>query len=524
MNINDKFERQKISGKKIKQLKGHVKLTLKDAKTGEVQKVVEGDNIVTNALPDIVDNNYFGCLDFNAILPLYSKWFAGSLLYTDPFPVNEVTEEIDPNNYFIKNDSINHLVAHAGDTFSGDIRDDPKRGMPNTYLQNKTPNSVTMAWEWGPTQGNGQISAVALCHKDVGNCGTGSNSNAFKTLDPFAWINNSNLSTYDIFTKPDTTQPVAETDRIMGQLDDRTKFYINVGDNNEEYRVAYGTDPNGGTHDMTAWIVKMGAYDIGLQDTQHGRQAYNWWTFHNVNFTWWHQPQYSWDAKHKTIWLFSNQYVGLNPSQTRYIFKRSPDWVQAMKIWFTLTDGAWVPHASYHIIYPNAKDIGDVSNGGSYTTSLLHQQKDIGDGQYQDIVYFPYYNNDTDREDPSRLIRFNLQNQADVSYINVPVNSPYFRMCGPNDGDLIIGHQGVINDSTCYRANSAFNEYSNFTQVTPSLNSVSTLAIGEVGYNTRCRWIVANKMVHTTMFNLPNSVMKTASQTMELEYTLTEVD
>ena len=38
--INDKFEPQKISGRTLPKFKGHVKLTLKDAKTGEVQQVV----------------------------------------------------------------------------------------------------------------------------------------------------------------------------------------------------------------------------------------------------------------------------------------------------------------------------------------------------------------------------------------------------------------------------------------------------------------------------------------------------
>lgn len=517
--INDKFEPQKILANKIKKLKGHVKLTLKNAETGEIEKVVEGENIVTNALPDLIENNVFGCLDFNEILPLWSKWFNGCLLFQEPFPEDE-GEQIDPNNYFIKDDTVEKLIAHAGDEFTSDTGDDPKRGMPNTALQVKNPHSITLAWSFLPNIGNGEIASIALCHKDVGNAGTGRNSNAFKALDPIAWISKSNLSTYDVRTSQNTVLGPTEGDRIMGQLDEHTKFYVNVGDHNDEFITWYGTDPNGGTHDITAWITSMGITEVGLQDAQHGRKVH-WITHHHGGFTWWHQPAYSWDAKNKNVWLFANEYVGLNESQTRYVFKRSPDWVQVMKIHFSKNENdEWYSSASYHVIYPDAKDVGFLDGKGG----MLHQQKDISNNQYQDIVYLPYVDPNTGSEDNTKKIKFNLQNQADISYVTNLTTDPYLRFCGPNDGDLLVGLRGVCNSGYCYRANTAYNDYNNYISVPMSPNSISSLALGERSYDTRCRWIAANKMVKTTMFNLPETVMKTTAQTMILEYTLTEVD
>lgn len=515
--INDEFKPKKICENKKKKFKGHVKLTLKDAKTGEVQQVVEGDNIVTNALDDIFNShNYFGCLNYNALTPIYTKWFGGVLLYENEFPVDEFGNP-DANDYFIKKDSYNHLVGHAGPNFNTDTRDDPSRGSPNTYLRKFTPDSVTMAWEFGPTQSNGQISSVCLTHADVGDAGTGKDSNAFKALNPFAYVSYPNLSAANV----DSVGRTTIQDRCRGQLDERHKFFAKLGEE-DNYGFDYGPDPNGGTSYVNTSIREMPFDVYTLDETQHGRDPDRDIKSYNEGFKWWRNPGYSWDEKNKTLWMFSNTYVVRRQTQAvSYEFASSRDWVQVAKFQYHKHDNiGWLCTITYDIIWPNAKDVGTINSG----SMILHQQKEIN-GVYQDIFYFPYWNTTTGRDDPSKMIRFNYQNQEDVTYINVPVSSPDLKMCGPRDGDLLVGNRGIVNDQTCYRVNTSFGDYSNyFSNPALNTNAVLSLANGKRNYDDSTRWIVVNKMVHTTIFNLPSSIMKTASQTMEVEYTITEVE
>ena len=51
-------------------LKGHAKVILADGLTGKVQEVVESDNMVTNAVADILSKNWGGTAQFHTILPL----------------------------------------------------------------------------------------------------------------------------------------------------------------------------------------------------------------------------------------------------------------------------------------------------------------------------------------------------------------------------------------------------------------------------------------------------------------------
>lgn len=503
--INDYFKPQEFSGQKLKKLKGHVKLTLKDAETGEVQKVVEGDNIFTNALPDIITQcNYFGCMDYSQILPLWEKWFGGCLLYTDPFPVDEQTEEPDPNDYFIKNDSINKVIAHAGDTFTSDIKDDPKRGMPNTYLQQRSPKSITMGWQWGPTQGNGQISAVSLCHKDVGNCGTGSNSNAFKTLQPMINAGKSNLTPW-----PKNPYPYDSPRRCWGFVDDTWCFRAWVGLEDEEHQQYAGRDLEA----TTICFYRAAYKSAGMTDSNLNDHDEYCVTLYSVGWNWnVYYLSYWWDEENKNLWLFAGG-EGRAPWHTNYFW--------GMKIPFIKERGKWtvdLDNLQRFNVYPN-EDIIDLAR---YDIQLLHQYKILDDNTKQDVFYFHYWDSSRSQIDYSRWVKFNFQNQADYSVIkinsDVTTTNPYLEIgpgtfAGKSSEDLIVNPYCVINSSVGYR--SADCTLASF---------VRTDAPASFGFNADLNRIMINKMLLITKFNLNDSVMKTASNTMELEYTITEVD
>lgn len=504
--INDYFKPQQIDGQKLKKLKGHVKLTLKDAKTGEIQKVVEGDNIFTNALPDIITQcNYFGCMDYSQILPLWEKWFGGCLLYQDPFPVDEQTGEPDPNDYFIKNDSVNKVIAHAGDTYTSDIRDDPKRGMPNTYLQQRTPNSITMGFQWSPTCGNGQISAISLCHKDVGNCGTGSNSNAFKTLKPFIIASKSNMGVWPNYTFPST---VTTRKTPMGFLDGHWCVRAWIGEADEE-------DINVSHHNYEATtfcFYRAGLKDVGVTDSNIRSEDLHTGTAYRVNWNWATTYKVYWfDDENKVLWLFANYPDGRN--HVNHFWGMKTNFVKN-------SSGQWIVGTSdYFDVYPNEDIIGELR----YKGQIKHQYKILENGTKQDVFYFPYYDASRSRTDSRKFVKFNFQNQADYSIVKVVSNATASNMVtslGGDTTDEIIPTFGwVMNDGIGYQCSKVLDEY---WPANLSHDGVATVGFG--AYSDDRNIILVDKMILVTKFNLNDSVMKTASNTMELEYTITEVD
>lgn len=512
--INDIFNPQKITGQKIKKLKGHVKLTLKDAKTGKIEKVVEGDNIFTNALPDMITQcNYFGCMDYSQILPLWEKWFGGCLLFKDPFPVDEQTEEPDPNDYFIKNDSVNQVIAHAGDTYTSDIRDDPKRGMPNTYLQQRTPNSITMGFQWSPTCGNGQISAISLCHKDVGNCGTGSNSNAFKTIEPMIVANKSNLGIW-----PKNPYPHDSPRECWGFVDDVWCFRAWVGTEEEEF--------TSGSRDLEATTICFyrAAYkSAGMTDSNINEKDEYCWTFHSVGWNWLHNYlSYWWDEENKTLWIFTNG-LTRQPWHTNYFW--------GMKLPFIKDNNdKWavdLDNLQKFNVYPN-EDIIDFRH--NHGTPLLHQYKILEDNTKQDVFYFPYWDASRSQIDSRRWVKFNFQNQADYTVVKVNSDADPASLTGSIAGktsdDIIVNPCWVMNSGTGYKCKDMFlteNTYSLY--VPPRMTRTDfPSSFGLCAYYDRRNVICISKFLNITKFNLSDSVMKTASNTMELEYTITEVD
>ena len=159
LNFFDKMVSAYLKGEPIP-LKGHTKITLTDVNTGEVT-VTESDNIITNAVADILAHNYCGLAQFNGMFPLY-KLFSGVLCFQE-----EITESA--NNYNPPCDETNPLVAHAGDT--SNTTASTLRGSLNTGLTHYDDTYVKFVWDFSTNQGNGTISTVCLCPNTLGNMG-----------------------------------------------------------------------------------------------------------------------------------------------------------------------------------------------------------------------------------------------------------------------------------------------------------------------------------------------------------------
>lgn len=159
--MKDDIHTQNVGGLKLPKLKGEVTVKLFNAKTGELEQEAHGENMVSNAMKDIFASNYFGLLDYNNLMPLAMELFGGVLCFRDELPENV-------KKYYPPTTDANPLVAHAGQTTYAQASDDNKRGIPNDNDSKYLANGRRHVWDFTPTQGNGTFSSVALTHRDTG--------------------------------------------------------------------------------------------------------------------------------------------------------------------------------------------------------------------------------------------------------------------------------------------------------------------------------------------------------------------
>ena len=123
------------------------------------------------------------------------------------------------------------------------------------------------------------------------------------------------------------------------------------------------------------------------------------------------------------------------------------------------------------------------------------------------------------------LKKINLVTQSDQSVISYNEVQNQFKssMFG---GGIIVNSGRVINGSVGYTCASQLTDNENipcYACHQPEKVSSVVTYLGAGSYSgSVTRNILANKLIHTTKFNLPTSIEKTATQAMSLEYTLTE--
>ena len=163
MKASDMKRSEKINGIKIPELEGRVRIELRDAKTGHIDKDVEGKNIVTNAVRDVFRSNYFGCLDYKDIMPIMDFFFGGILCFE-----NALTEDAD--NYYIPSYGSNPITAHTGDitpSTAEEWAEDRSRG--GELNSGEVTGGYSRVFFFPETQGNGRIASLSFTHKDMGN-------------------------------------------------------------------------------------------------------------------------------------------------------------------------------------------------------------------------------------------------------------------------------------------------------------------------------------------------------------------
>lgn len=513
MKINDMFPIEQFNNIKPLKLKGHVKLTLHNCRTGK-NEVHEGENIITHAVRDIMANNPLGALNYGNLLPLWSKWYGGCLLYQNAHTINA-------DNYFCQDDGNNPLVAHAGDqapSSAAAVAEDYGRGAPVSVVTGE--NSIKQTWEWGTAQGNlhgGVISAISLTHKDTGNAGLGNTSTEFQNFVPFEHIEFSGVS---------AAQYAYADGNAFAKYDDNHTLFFYIGDDNFYLYNSYNVYSFAGTNKVTIFKRRMAYGKAGLYETLTGRTDYQSKTTVTTSITFYSQPCYYYDPSIKYLWLFSNMTASRTYSTS----------VMSYTV-IDVDNGTEVDHGtltnSNYTTYPFAPISGrDNTSGNSIFRGDCYIQL-IKDGNY---VYLPLGNGSTDvfgSGDPvtyhTGWLKIDVTNQTDQEVISFGVTNNFTKPA-MKGGDLLVGFTHVVNNGVAYKCGSlpygAGNNGMKFLINEPKkISSLASLMPQQMSSSSLMeRWILAHKMVNTSLYNLPNgSVTKTATQSMTLEYTLTEV-
>ena len=169
-------------------MKGHMRLTFSDALTGKVKEVIEKDNLITNAVADILGKNMCGLAKYDTIFPLRNL-YSGVLVFQ-----NALTESA--GSYSPPNDLISPLVGHAGDRMND--TQSLLRGNPIFSDFVETDTSIKQVWGFDATHGNGTWGSICLCGGTLGNMGLKPFNDEFNPMSVIGDRNNStDRATFD---------------------------------------------------------------------------------------------------------------------------------------------------------------------------------------------------------------------------------------------------------------------------------------------------------------------------------------
>lgn len=156
--IYDRLKNSRLQGAKLPKFHGHTKITLHDVITGK-DEIREKDNLVTDAVLRIFAANYLGVIDYNDLTPVRDL-FGGVLAFAQPLNTTEIMPP-DP--------LVNAMVGNAGQQSHASAS--TTRGNPNGGESGETANGYKFVWDFATNQANGTISALALTHKNAGDVG-----------------------------------------------------------------------------------------------------------------------------------------------------------------------------------------------------------------------------------------------------------------------------------------------------------------------------------------------------------------
>lgn len=490
VRTDEELRRLDIKGRDFPILRGDVKLTLKNVHNGKTE-VHESHNIITNALADIFGGNYGGLLNYDNFADLYKTYLGGVLLFRDPLDLTT------PNDYGIPSQSVNPCVAHAGQTPLTSQLDDYTRGNPDDTGTTVLEGSTKTTFVWAPSAGNApKINSLALTHTDVGSYGCGVASEAQKSLNPFADV--SFISNRNFIYDNNASAPLAidgNTAYGLYKVDDTTIRVFKCPINCTKYKLQGGSLlPILGSTATPYWsaiTVTLGAdYDFNGQDFY-----------------------YYFDFEAGTLTIFAPQTEGGNVLYKDVVNLNNWADQTATHSSITVTGAAlW----KFRVHAPLS---------GYYSFTVPVRAMILDNKLY-------VYGYTTDVGTPNKIFSIDLATPANIQEIAVPDGynfSPTTNFSRVNNrlaihGGIIATDAFLINGGTVYPVNDKTIGYVR-ADVYANTRSISSpvFAVDDTGHTHTINSIAINKLYLATKYNLPNEIQKTASQSMTVEYTLTEV-
>ena len=496
MIAKDKIQLHGFNNMKMPELHGHVKLTLRNVHNGKTE-VIEGDNIVTDAVKDIMKANYLGGIDYSKMFPLWQKWFGGVLCFGTAFPIEPGETDPDPADYYPS--SSNALIAHAGQTaIDVEHDDDMKRGNPLTSSYIKSDNSMKLVFEWGTTHGNGTIRALSLTHSDTGSYGLGSDTYGFKNnFEPFAVLNQ------DTSFWNSLTVEYGDPKSVQVMYDDTHALAFYMKD----------------TNTVTVYIRKLAYLKSGLHQTlETGTELQETFDI-TIPFNLYANPYYYFDYTNKYLWIFHNL-TGASSYDDDEI--------------------------NYCVIACENEALVDLGSGVYYKTiqSDTHNIAPFGMGltEYANVAkvgnyfYFPTSSSPNfggGTDGPYAMVtgykKININNSSDQATVTFNDVQNYSQSIMGKE-DILISNGRVINGAVGYTCKQQFTPsgatlHNVFLSTPDKPSTYAQWLKKDSGYTTyinQPRYLLANKLILATKYNLPTAVTKTTSQSMRVEYTLTQ--
>lgn len=527
-------------------LKGTTKIQLFDAKTGEMTKEVVETNMVTNAVPNILNPSLQMLMGANpsnytnvtTSLPGFLKRCSpiGKVLFGGILVFNDALNE-DANYIIPSLEDRNKIIGYAGSFagFSGNY----KKGSYNKVESVELENGFTHVWEFNTEQANGNIGCIALTSAMGGDCGwdTPYNiANRGNFLIPI--INNDFTVEQKSFT--DNWGRWADSSAIAFldakfTSDNNTPYYNEIITNGE-YTALLGMGADADNQLYVRWAVSNMACDITLNQVVTTNAFENAPNVLNTNKWYGNGVVDRFETYYTRAYAFENTYRVWHQSYSSGDQIASSD----ANVTFTFIDFVLNQDGTITVQDPKSVVVScanlltvakqSISFGGSYVPFYWTPRYSFISNNY---LYLQGYSVN-DRDTSGYFIRVGVDNPTDITFLKKPDDKKVLYTVGSAFDEWLLYHEaGSGNDTECYRTNDCvtYNKLDSGWQV-DNLTQRNVVCIKEpyvcMGYSkitsantdAKSARVMLLAPYLATINNLEEPVVKTSSQTMKITYTI----
>lgn len=477
-------------------MKGHSKIELKDIQTGDVQ-VFENDNLVTNALSE-----YLKCTGisdttlFNATTvknPLWQKLLGGILLFD-----TALEESVD--NIFLPAPPVKMIGnGTAFYSTSGVVTELGNWNEQESGIQED--GSLKLVWDYGTNQANGTIACACLTSADAGYIGCGNAA----SKERYAAVATNGNTIQDYFAANTFKQikvPFQYIYVIYADYVNNCIYYVDA--DSMKYNAATAEK-----HWYTTGTILIHKYRFGLSgiDVHISEKVEN--------------PVETYEI---TLPDTIKNWIGSDYAS--YSFEITVDENYETYIVFNKNaSGELAANGDFYIMKINSLTEG--------TTTVYHMTNTAGYAVYVcytivkvSNIFGGYYYTKRTGNNVNYITRFKLNDSTDIDeigYATLGANIPHQYIIGRNlycsTGAALYRVNTVSKELEVQ--NGVYGHSSDIEKIALKSAPLLYLMSGTPSYQNHITYIERNHMYLATINNLSEPVVKTASKTMKVTYTVT---